>query len=150
MHSQLDKLTSEEKQSVLYAPALITILIASADGEIDEKEVTWAEKVTKFRTETAHHSLTEYYELVAATFHTDFAYLLKGFSIDSKERMAQVSAALSALNAPLSKIDEDMKERLLESFRTFARSVAETNEGILGFFMNNVEEEKVIKLEMLK
>jgi hypothetical protein len=57
---------------------------------------------------------------------------------------------LTKLNAPLAQIDEELKERLLESFRSFARSVAHTNEGILGYFMNNPEEEKVIKLEMLK
>ena len=51
MQNQLHKLNDIERQQLLNAPVLITLLIAGADGKIDERELDWATRVTHFRKE---------------------------------------------------------------------------------------------------
>ena len=57
----LSKLNDKEKKLMTETPALIAILVAGADGVIDEKEMYWAEKVKIFRSSKEDSILKEYY-----------------------------------------------------------------------------------------
>ena len=64
MIPQFAVLTSDEKELMHDAIPLITLFIAFADGEMDDQERTWAEKITEIRSYSAHDTLLNYYEEV--------------------------------------------------------------------------------------
>ena len=61
MQNKFSHLSSEELTILNETPMFVSLLIAAADNEIDFKETMWAEKVTFFRTKTAHYSLRDFY-----------------------------------------------------------------------------------------
>ncbi|MEP6795249.1 MAG: hypothetical protein ABJB16_13045, partial [Saprospiraceae bacterium] len=64
MDQDLDLLSKEELTQLEDAFAYITILIAGADGKIDEKEITWAEKIAHIRTYAGDERLKTFHEEV--------------------------------------------------------------------------------------
>lgn len=149
MQNQFHKLKEAEKNQLLEAPVLIAILIAGADGKIEENEIQWAEKVTHFRRETAHYTLHNFYETVGTDFEAKFRSTLASLPEDTTQRNELLASKLAELKPALAKMDEHYREKLVESFRSFAKQVAEASGGFLGFFSKSNEEAKWINLEML-
>lgn len=147
MQNQLYKISDQERKLLVDAPVLITLLIAGADGEFNKKEEDWAEKVVGFRKETAHYTLHYYYELVGEKFHEKLEHYHNLYG-KMANRNDVIKAELSNLKPILAKLDEHYREKLIESFRSFAKQIAEAGGGILGFFSKSKEEESLMKLEM--
>lgn len=147
MQNQLYKITDQERKMLVDAPALITLLIAGADGAFDKKEEDWAEKVVGFRKESAHYTLHYYYELAGEKFHEKLEHYHKIYG-NMSNRNDVLQGELKNLRPILAKLDEHYREKLIESFRSLAKQIAESGGGILGFFSKSKEEESLMKLEM--
>lgn len=147
MQNQLYKISDQERKQLIEAPVLITLLIAGADGEFNAKEEQWAEKVIGFRKDTAHYTLQYYYELVSEGFDKkleEFHGIYGGMA----NRSTAIQEELTKLRPILAKLDEHYREKLVESYKSLAKQIAESSGGILGFFSRNKEEESLMKLEM--
>jgi hypothetical protein len=140
-------LASEEQELLFQTPALVVVLIAGADHDIDEKEEALARKLVGYRTFTSDERLHAYYELVHDRFENDLKSLLQNWKAGEGEE--QMSEILSQLNAVLPKIDETHARLLKESWRSLARKVAEASGGLLGFGSVNKDELKLVDLPMI-
>ncbi|MCB0577650.1 MAG: hypothetical protein KDC61_24025, partial [Saprospiraceae bacterium] len=63
-------LSHEEIDALVGAPALITILVGAADGEIDREERKWTERLLRTRTYNRPKELNEFYRVVVSDFWT--------------------------------------------------------------------------------
>jgi len=149
MITELEALNKEEQTLMLNTIPLITLLIAYADGELDEQERTWSEKITEIRSYSNHESLIEYYEKVGDHYQDKLDHMIETLPKDNDQRMAEISKRLSGLNSVLPKLDQVFAWRFYQGLLSFAKHVAKASGGFLGWSSISSSEEKVMGLEMI-
>jgi len=149
MTEHFNVLSSEEYNQLREIIAHITIYIAAADGEIDQDEQEWAEKVTKIRSYNLPEVLRSYYQDVGTDFHDKLEYLKSSLPTAQADRMAAIEEVLTAINPVLAKLDDKLGAELYASFRSFAKHVAKASGGFLGFFSIGPKEAELIELPMI-
>jgi len=146
---ELQQLSSDEQQQLLKAPALITVLIAAADGKIDKKETEWANKVVGYRDTVGNEDLFDYYHAVGEKYESQVNDLLAS-EVGVQALIASISDELAASNTALGKINKAYAEKLLESWKSFAKQVAKASGGFLGFGDISAQEKQLMDLHMIK
>ncbi|MFZ1678492.1 MAG: hypothetical protein WBP41_10960 [Saprospiraceae bacterium] len=149
MDQDLGLLSKEELTQLEDAFAYITILIAGADGKIDEKEITWAEKIAHIRTFAGDERLKTFHEEVDKNLHSRIETLLGELPKEVAERSKVISEKLGQLNPILSSLDPYIGAYLYKGFLSFAERTAKSSGGFLSFFTVSPEEKKWIGLPML-
>ncbi len=149
MDQDLGLLSKEELTQLEDAFAYITILIAGADGKIDEKEITWAEKIAHIRTFAGDERLKAFHEAVDQNLHSRIETLLGELPKDVVGRSNMISEKLSQLNPILSSLDPYIGAYLYKGYLSFAERTAKSSGGFLSFFTISPEEKKWIGLPML-
>ncbi|MBK9981332.1 MAG: hypothetical protein IPP15_02720 [Saprospiraceae bacterium] len=149
MDQDLGLLSKDELTQLEDAFAYITILIAGADGKIDEKEITWAEKIAHIRTFAGDERLKAFHEAVDQNLHSRIETLISELPKDVSSRSKMISEKLAQLNPVLSSLDSYIGAYLYKGFLTFAERVAKSSGGFLSFFTISPEERKWIGLPML-
>jgi hypothetical protein len=149
MTDQFKKLSKHEWELLVDAIPLIGILIAGADGEIDEEELDWSKKITHIRSYKLKGSLKSYYEEVDRNFETKFMHFSEVLPSGAGERGEIISEKLRHLNPILAKLDTDLSYKLYKGFLSFADHVAKASGGVIGFFAVNKEEAKLLSLPMI-
>ncbi len=142
-------ISEAQKGKLKDALGLITILVAGADGTIDEQELNWAEKLTHIRTYAEPVELNDFYKDVEADFDDRFKTLLNEFSSETSERAEEISKRLSDLNEILNCLSNPVAYRLYSSFTSFAKHIAKASGGFLRFGSISSEEKQWINLPML-
>ncbi len=145
---ELSHLSDDETLSIYQAPALIAVLIAASDSQVDEQETSWASKVMAYRQQVGDRALFGYYDIADTYFETTLNGLLQGK--ETPEIIENALSALTAINGTLAKVDVAFAERLVKSWRSFAKAVAETSGGFLGFGNVSSQEAELIKLDMFE
>lgn len=141
---------SEEERELLYdAIPMITILIGGSDGILDTKEVTWSERVTKIRAYAHEPELQEYYNEVGKRFSERLKYYIQKLPRDTEARNKQLTEELSDLNPLLSKLREDHAVKLIGSWRSFAKHVANASGGFMTYLREGPKEANYIDLPMI-
>ncbi len=140
-------LTPAESDQLLQAPAVIAVLIAGADQNIDKKEKDWATRLVQYRTFTADPRLHQYYELVSEDFEEELHQLTDAWNAHTTE--GQLVARLSVLKDILAKIDAEYAALLKASWRSMATKIAEASGGLVGFGSISKHEARLVELEML-
>lgn len=141
-------LSDAEIDKLKDAISLITVYIAGADGNIDEDEVKWAEKITSIRSYSMPDGLKEFYEDVGIDFQDRVNNYIS--SLDNLEkRNTHVEQKLEALNPILAKLSPKMGALLYSSYISFAKHVAKASGGFLGFFSIGPAEAAILDLKML-
>lgn len=150
MTAQFEALSEQEKQQLLDAIPLITILVGSADGEIDKYELAAAGKAAHVR---AYHEDNEllhpYYQMIDGMVEERTGSYLQLLSKDREERKEQIVEELAKLNAVLAKLELQYGAALYSSFCSFAKYIAEASGGFLNYLSIGPKEHKVYKLPML-
>ena len=149
MIAQFEALTQEEQKLMFDAIPLITLLIAYADGEMDDQERTWSEKITDIRGYSSHESLLEYYEKVGENYQEKLDQLLATLPGNNEERLNEISKKLAGLNAILPKLDPVFAWRYYHELLSFAKHVAKASGGFLGWASISKEEKELIGLTMI-
>ncbi|MBK8053674.1 MAG: hypothetical protein IPK35_10495 [Saprospiraceae bacterium] len=149
MTDQFKKLSKHEWELLVEAIPLIGILIAGADGEIDEEEMDWSKKITHIRSYKMKGSVKSYYEEVDRDFETKLMHYSEVLPSGVEERTEIISEKLRHLNPILAKLDSDLSYKLYKGFLSFADHVAKASGGVMGFFAVNKEEAKLLTLPML-
>lgn len=141
-------LNDSEFDKLKDAIALITVYIAGADGNIDEDELKWAEKITSIRGYSTPDGLKGFYEEVGLDFQERVEKYVA--SLDELEvRNKTVEQKLESLNPILEKLNPKLGAALYESYRSFAKHVAKASGGFLGFFSIGPAEKAVLDLKMI-
>ncbi|MEL6674296.1 MAG: hypothetical protein AAFR61_18965 [Bacteroidota bacterium] len=140
------ELSETEVAQLIKAPAVITALIAGADGEIDQKEEAWGARLVNYRTFTSDVKLHEYYEQVNELFEGHLKGLVAGWNAGSSETL---TGEVTALKEVLTKVDGEYADLLKASWRSLAKKIAEADGGFLGFGSIDKAEAALIDLPML-
>ncbi len=144
-----DHLGKEEIDALVDAPALITILIGAADGDLDKEERYWSERLLRTRTYNNPKELNEFYRVVVEGFwakvHSEMAHLPQ----DSSERNDAISSRLELLNPILAKLDHSLAADLYKGFLGLAEETAEASGGFLRIGAVSAVEARWVKLPML-
>jgi len=148
--TSIDNLDKSDQQLLESAVAQVAVLIAAADGEVDEQEASWAEKITKIRSYSGPESLQDYYKRVGLTFDKQFHSLLETLPPETEARLTELSNRLAQLNPILAKLDNDTAYDLYMSLTSFAKHVAKASGGFLRMWSINTEEKKYIDLPMIE
>ena len=148
--SPLDSLSASDQQLLWKVPALVVVLLAGADDEIEGKEVRWAEKLVKYRQHTSDAVLHSYYDIV----HEHHALLMQNYltacgDVDAATRLAFLKPELEKVSAVLKQLPAEFARTLLLSWRSLAKKVADTSGGFLGFGKIWKEEKALIDLPMI-
>ena len=145
--SSIGKLSDEDQDLLYKAPAIVTIMIAGADKDIDKKEEIRARKLVNYRTFTSDLFLHDYYEAVNSRFEHDFHELLAAWSPETGAKA--MSNALAEVGKVVAKMPEDHAESLKTSLRSLATKVAEADGGFLHMGGISIEERELLDLKEL-
>lgn len=149
MPRELESLSPDEQQILMDAVPYITILVAGADGDINVKEVQWAEKLTKIRAFSYEEHLRPFYKKVGIHYEERLHQLLATLPGNKEERIRVVSEELSKLNSILPKLDHFYARLYYNSLRSFADHVAHSSGGVMGWLSVDLEEYKILDLPMI-
>ena len=149
MLQEIKNLNDGEKRLVMLAPAMVTILIAGADDDIDDQERETAKRITKYKKLTGNTLMLDYYDKVEDSFEADLTMLLKEYPKKAGLRNREIEEELTGLNQILPKIDREHAIAYYDSLKSIAKNVAEASGGFLGFLSVGPEEKKWLNLEMI-
>lgn len=143
-------LTEEERNIMMDTPVLITILIAGADGKIDEKEKEWAYKVKVFRSNKEDSRLSSYFTEVGEIFKDRLEELIDELPDNIGERNSKITSRLEKLNDIFPKLDKNFAVEFYKNMLSYAEQIAKASGGVLGYSSISPEERKWLGLEFIK
>ncbi len=142
-------LKKEEIQKMVDSISLITILIAGADGKIDNEEKEWSAKIAKIRTYSNPDVLHDFYVEVGRNYSSKLDLLIDDLPNDTDERNQIISSQLKELNDVFPKLEIHYAAILYQSLVSFAKHVAKASGGFLGIGSISKFEKKWIDLPMI-
>lgn len=149
MLKEFKNLTPAEQALMFDAIPLITILVAGADGNIDEVELAEAQKLADIRSFDNHGLLKAYYELIDKDLTGKIQEMSKLLPNELEPRQQEIAARLSGINPILAKMELPFGYLYFKSFRSFSRHIAESHGGFLRFMTIGPQEAEVVDLPML-
>jgi hypothetical protein len=150
MIKEFEKLTSAEIELMHKAPVLVSILIAGADGKIDNKEVNRAISLTEAKQKRARSSLMAFYTEVGTDFEDKIRIVIQSLPSKVDKRTAEISTLLSQLEGILKKLNNQIAKEFYNSLREIATEIAESSGGLLGMKTIGDEEALLVNLPMIK
>ena len=146
----LEHLNDAERHLLIETVPKIALLIAGADGTIDEEEIEWAEKLVHIRSYAHKESLRAFYGEVEIEMDDDIRAMLQRLSKDPEQRQRQLTVEISKVNAIFPKLPLTYQHKLYNSLRSFARHVAKAGGGILfNLLAIDFQESKLVDLPMI-
>jgi len=150
MIPEFEILEPEEQNVMFGAPILVAILIAGADGKIDNAEMRKAISVSSMKKVKARKDLKAFYDEVSKDFEDKLKFGINKYPNDPALRQQQIVEELEKLNNILPKLNKKFSIKYFESIKDFAKKVAEASGGVLGYMSIGYEESKLIDLKMIK
>jgi hypothetical protein len=150
MIAEFEELSQEEIDQMFRAPILVAVLIAGADGKIDNAEIEKAVALSKLKQSRARQALIDYYREIGETFEKDLREYIVNAPDDADERNAEIITELKKLNPIMRKIDKGFALKFYQSLKDIAKNIAEASGGVLGYMSVSYAEAKLIGLKMLK
>lgn len=142
---------SEQECHLLYkVPALVAVLIAGADSDIDKKEIKEAKSLTHLKKITAREILEQYYERVREVFDQQLSEIIAQFPGNTDLRQHFIVQELERVNDVLARLDYKFAVQFYGSIKDFAKKIAEASGGVLGFMPVGYEELKWVELPMIR
>jgi len=149
MIPEFKNLNEEEVNLMLNAPILVTILIAGAEGKIEEKETDWGAKIIHFRAEDNDFVLQSYFVDVDIIFKDSMKEYLEKLPLDVNERTEKINSELIKINKILPKLDNNFASAFYNGLIGLSKQVAKSSGGIWGYGSISAEEQKLIDLDVI-
>lgn len=149
MYKSIDALSAEDRKVLYEAIPHVTLLVAGADGIIDNSELAASEKVAHVRSFEFHPEWLEFYEKVDKSLHERLLGLILELPRDTEERQAILVNRLSKVNDVLPKLDHRHAKHFYEGLLSLARHVAKASGGFIGWLSVGPTEAKVTDLPMI-
>jgi hypothetical protein len=150
MIREFEKLNSAEIELMHKAPILVSILIAGADGKIDNKEVNRAISLTEAKQKRTRSSLMAFYTEVGTDFEDKIRIVIQSLPSKVDKRTTEISKLLSELERILKKLNKQIAIEFYNSLREIATEIAESSGGVLGLKTIGDEEALLVNLPMIK
>jgi len=146
---QLQKLSSEEQNSIRQSPIWVTLLVACADHDIQESEIDRAKEIIHIKSYALQNDLRDLYKELDADIDSLIDETLKSIPAEGTKRIIYLEDKIKELNAIFTKLDETFTKQLYASLKSLALAVAQSDGGFFGIGRISEEEEKFISLPML-
>lgn len=150
MIKEFEQLEQVEKDLMFSLPVYVAILVAGADGIIDNMEIQKSISLAKHKTKKARKQLLEYYNVVNENFEDKIKMAIANLPSGVKEREAAIVKMLEDSNRVFAQLDKVFAVKLYASLRDKADQVAKASGGIFGYLSVGYEESKVVELKMIK
>ena len=147
---KLQKLSSEEQTSVKRSPIWVTLLVACADYDIQEKEIDRAKEIIHIKSYALQNDLKNLYKELDANIEQEIDQALAAIPAGGNDRIQYLEEKISELNPILGKLDSTFNKQLYKSLKSVALAVAQSDGGLFGVGRISDEEERYISLPMLK
>lgn len=147
MPTEISRLSQEDRDIILRAPAIVAILAAiSDDGEVSEDEKAESIKLAHLRTYSSEPILNNYYQEVDKVFDKNFDYVMSNLPETWEEKEAYLEERIVCINEILPQFSKVYSQALVSSLKSFSKHVFKSNSSflenfILPMFMNKVEKE---------
>lgn len=132
----LEGLDPTEKEKLLQAPVLVSLLAAVEDGTIKEKEKRDAIKLSHLRPFTSPDMLHPYYEAVEERFEDDLDKILKELPPGPEEKKKELNQAVQEIEPIVQKIgDQDFADELRRSLKSYGDHVMRSDQSVVEYFV---------------
>lgn len=135
MIKQFEKLTREDRELLLKAPVLVSVLAASGDHEISSKRKADAIKLAHLKTFTADYLLLAYYKEVEKNFKQYFEDAVKKYAPFDDQSREALKKEINNLNDVIAKLDKEFAGTLHRSLTGYAGHVRRAERGVLPDFI---------------
>ncbi len=135
MIKEFEKLTRQDQNLLLNGPVLVSVLAASAAGEIPDYEKADAIKLVHLKTYTADPLLIPYYQEVDKHFKENFELMAKKYAPFNAEKRALLQKEVIALNAAIAKLETAFASTLHTSLLGYAEHVKKAYKGLVVNFL---------------
>lgn len=150
MLDHIHHLSEEEKNLVLQAPVYVSLLIAGADGHIQQEEQKRILELVHTKTFSEHYELRELYAALKHDLAGHLRQMMAALPEDTNERQAMLSGLLGRLNHIFPQLEKHFARRLYKNLREFAHYIAHADGGFWGISAVSDAEQQWIKLPMLE
>lgn len=131
MIEQFKHLTQEEKEILLKAPILLSVLSASWDHEISKKEKADIIELEHIKTFSAIPLLIPYYKEVEQKFKKYFEETITKYSPFDDAKQESLKKEINLLNTVIDKLDKGFAQKLHTSLTSYAEHVKKADENSL-------------------
>ncbi len=150
MIPEFAELTQEEVEIMYAMPIYVAVLIAGADGKIDNTEIRKAVSLANLKKKKARKELIDYYHAVNTDYEDKLKMAIANFPADYKEREKLLIEEIKKVNDIFPKLERSFAIKLYASFKEIAKQIAEASGGVFGYMSIGYEESKLIDLKMIK
>jgi len=150
MLEHITNLTEKEKNLILHAPMYVSILIAGADGEINDTEKHRILELIHTKTFSEKYELKELYKTLDIDAAHELRQLIAALPDETVERNNYLSDLLAGLNNILPKLEHRFQVQFYKSLRQFAHYIATADGGFWGLGNVKHSEAEFLKLPMIQ
>jgi len=150
MINEFENLSQPERELMLSLPVYVAVLIAGADGEIDNREVSKALNLANDKLKNARKELMSYYAEANENFEDKFKMAIANLPSGTAERQKVLVSKLKESNEVFAKLSKKYAVSLYASLKEIAKKIAEASGGVFGYMAIDFEESKLIELKMIK
>ena len=148
MIAEFNQLDDAEIELLLKSPVLVCILIAGADGNIDQKEINEAIAVVK-KQKKGHTILSGFFRVMAEDFEDKIKIMIQSYPYESTQRSPLLIEELSRLNSLWTKLDPSFARAYYDMLKLLAEKIASSSGGLWGIKTVAREEARYIALPMI-
>jgi hypothetical protein len=149
MLDHIKSLKEEEKNLILHAPMYVSILIAGADGDVDEVEKKRILELIHTKTFSEKYELRELYRTLDHDAANELRMMIATLPQDRDQRNTHLTQLLSQLNHIMPKLEKPFAIQLYHSLRQFAHYVATAEGGFWGVNTMTPAEKLLVHLPMI-
>lgn len=135
MISQLENVTSEEKELLLKAPVLLSVLASCSNHEINKHQKADAIKLSHLKPFTANPSLMSFYTEVEKHFEEQFNSACRLYHPFDEAKITELKKEISKIYPILKKLDKEYAHKLLNSFEKYERHVRRAGHNVVEDFI---------------
>jgi len=150
MIPEFEELEQEEKELMYSLPIYVAVLIAGADGKIDNAEIKTAVSLSGLKKMKARKELIDYYNEVNTDYEDKLKMTIANLPADHKVREKWIIEELKKVNNILPKLEKSFAIKLYASVKDIAKQIAEASGGVFGYMSVGYEESKLLDLKMIK
>lgn len=144
---ELSKLENSERELLYKAPLLVCILIAGADGQMDDREI--AEAVSMMRKRNwVKSSMAAFFQELAADFEDKIKIVIQSYPFKVEQRNQQITRELAEVNKLWRNLEPEFSVAYYDVLKRLAHGVAKSS----GKFWGKIgpEEAQLLDLPMIK
>ncbi|MBS3914946.1 MAG: hypothetical protein KG003_10625 [Bacteroidetes bacterium] len=149
MLEHINNLKDEEKDIIIHSPLYVSLLIAGADGEVNDTEKKRILELIHTKTFSEKYELRDLYKTLDHDAAHELRELISVLPQEKSERNEFLIQKLSRLNHIFPKLEHRFQVQLYKSLRQFAHYIAHAEGGFWSVGAVKHAEQEYLKLPMI-